>query len=257
MTTHVTSLDVDRWRRPALIGVTVLILLAAVAVAVARYGAAVRADAVAIDFRLWLTIAERWQTTGSMYTAAQLAGPFDPQPMGWTTMDDLPSLYPPPAIFLFLPFLYLPAILWWVVPLGFIAFAVWRLRPAPWTWPVMSALFLFPEVSASIVVGSTTMWIVAFLAGGLLYHWPSVLILIKPTLAPFALVGVRHRSWWIAFAIWCVVALLMLDQWLDYVTVLRNIESTPLYSIGSVPFMLVPIVAWLGRRSRTPEPSST
>ncbi len=247
MTAHPLSIEVERWRRPAIVGTTGLILMAAVGVAIARYGAAVRADAVAIDFRLWLTIADRWLATGSMYTSAQLAGPFDPQPMGWTTMDVLPSLYPPPAIFLFLPFLYLPSVLWWAIPLGFIAYAIWRLRPAPWTWPIMSLALLYPDVSASIIVGSTTMWIVAFLAAGLLYSWPAVLILIKPSLAPFALVGVRHRSWWIAMAIWCFVALLMLGQWLDYVTVLRNVQSGPLYSIGSIPFMLVPIVAWLGR----------
>ena len=198
MTAQTRHIEMTRWRKPVIVGLTGLILVAAVAIAAARYGAAVRADAVAIDYRFYLTLADRWHQTGTMYTPAQLAGPYVAQPMGWTTMDFLPSLYPPPAIFLFLPFQFLPAILWWAIPLGIIAIAIWRLQPADWAWPLMAAILLFPDISSSIIVGNTTMWIVAFLAAGLLYSWPAILILLKPALVPFAIVGTRHRSWWIA-----------------------------------------------------------
>lgn len=253
MTASARMLPVDRWRRPLVVALTVLTFAGAAVVWVIRLGVVIREGAVAIDFRLWLVIAKRWVETGSMYTADQLAGPFDPQPMDWITMADLPTLYPPPAILLFLPFLVLPAILWWVIPLGSIVLVMTRLRPASWTWPVIGAILMWPEVSTSIYVGSTTMWIVAFLALGLVYHWPSTLILLKPSLAPFALVGIRHRSWWLGLGVWCLVAVLMLPAWLDYLTVARNVDSGLLYSIGSIPFMLVPVVAWLGRRRDAPE----
>jgi hypothetical protein len=231
-----------------IIGVTIVILVAALAIAGARYGAAVRSDAVAVDFAFWNVIAERWLATGSMYTPAQLAGPYDPHALIFSAPNEIPSLYPPPAILWFLPFLYLPPVLWWAIPLGFLAYAIVRLQPAAWSWPVMAALLVFPSFSSTIIVGNTTMWIAAFLAGGLLYSWPAMLILVKPALAPFALVGIRRRSWWIALAVWCLVSLFMLDQWFEYVTAMRNVQSTFLYSLDSVPFLLVPIVAWLGRR---------
>jgi hypothetical protein len=40
---------------------------------------------------------------------------------------------------------------------------------------------------------------VAALAAGTLYAWPSVLRCL-PSLFPFALFGVRRRSWWVALA---------------------------------------------------------
>lgn len=239
--------DPWRWRRPLLVGLTGLIVVVGVAIGVARYGAYVRADQVGIDLSLFQTFAERWQATGSMYTPAQLAGPFDPQPEGLRPFTIVPSLYPPPTILLFLPFLWLPALLWWVLPLGFLAFALWRLRPADWTWPVMALALLSPEVPSMLISGSTNMWITAFLAGALLYSWPGVLILIKPSLLPFALVGIRHRSWWIALALWSGVSIAMLGQWLAYLTVMQHIQAGPLFGIGALPLLLVPVVAWIGR----------
>jgi hypothetical protein len=236
-----------RWRRPVLVGLTGLIVVLGVAIGVARYGAYVRADQVGIDLSLFKTFAERWLETGSMYTPAQLAGPFDPQPEGLRPFTTVPALYPPPTILLFLPFLWLPAPLWWILPLGFLAFALWRFHPSDWTWPVMALALLSPEVPSMLISGSTNLWITAFLAGALLYSWPGVLILIKPSLLPLALVGVRHRSWWIAFALWCAVSIVMLGQWLAYLTVMQNIQAGLLFGIGALPLLLVPVVAWFGR----------
>jgi hypothetical protein len=236
-----------RWRRPLLVGLTGLIVAVGVAIGVARYGAYVRADQVGIDLSLFQTFSERWLATGSMYTPAQIAGPFDPQPEGLRPFTIVPALYPPPTILLFLPFLYLPAALWWIIPVGLLALALWRFRPADWTWPLMALALLSPEVPSGLISGSTTMWITAFLAGALLYSWPGVLIFIKPSLLPFALVGIRHRSWWIAFAVWCAVSIVMVGQWLAYLTVMGNIRAGPLFGIGALPFLLVPIVAWFGR----------
>ena len=38
--------------------------------------------------------------------------------------------------------------------------------------------------------------------------------------------------------------------WLDYLTVLRNGRLDLLYSLGHVPLMLIPFLAWLGRKAQ-------
>jgi hypothetical protein len=97
------------------------------------------------------------------------------------------------------------------------------------------------------------MWFAAFVALGTIYHWPSVLVLIKPTLAPFALVGIRHRSWWIALAALAVVSLVFLPMWQDWLAVTLNARGpyvSPFYSWQQVPLMLSPLVArWATTRS--------
>ena len=76
-----------------------------------------------------------------------------------------------------------------------------------------------------------------------------MLLAIKPTLLPFAIIGIRHRSFWIAAAALAAVSLLMLPMWLDYVVVLRNLSIGGAYSLGSVPLLLVPVVARFGSQT--------
>jgi hypothetical protein len=75
------------------------------------------------------------------------------------------------------------------------------------------------------------------------------LVLLKPTLAPFALFGMRQRRWWVAAAVLGVVSLAFLPMWPDYLTVLGNArdEQGWLYVAGNVPIM---VVGWLARASR-------
>ncbi len=241
-----------RWGRPLLFGLTISIGLIAIAFGAVMLRATLREGALAIDYRLWLTIADRWIATGSMYDPGQIAGPFDPQPMGWTTMAALPSLYPPPAIFLFLACRFMPTLLWWAIPVAIIAWSVADRRPAVWTWPLMAACFLFPSTWVMFWVGSTTMWVVAFAALALRFGWPGVIILLKPSLAPFALIGIRRRSWWIALTVWCALAVMMLPAWLDYLAVVRNAGVGLGYSVANLPAIAVPIIAYLGRQENGP-----
>ena len=87
---------------------------------------------------------------------------------------------------------------------------------------------------------------------GTIYAWPSVFVLLKPSLAPFALFGIRHRSWWVALGAFGLVALAFLLMWPDYVTVMRNATNPNglLYSLTDAPLMLVPLIAWLGSTTR-------
>jgi len=183
----------------------------------------------------------------------QLAGPY---PLDVQSIATVPGMYPPVAGPLFAPLSALPwplaAAFWWGVPLGILGYALARWRPAPWSWGLMVLMFAHPATPLSFMVGSTTMWMAALVAGGLLCHWPPALILVKPTLLPFALIGIRHRSWWIAAGI--VAVLTFLGPWRDYITVVLNGSASGGgigYSLSSVPLMLVPVFAWLGRTTGT------
>lgn len=193
-----------------------------------------------VDFHQYQGHVERWLTTGQFYLPRQLAGP--------TQVMDGDPLYPPIALYLLVPFHWLPEILWWVPPLAVLVYAVARFRPRMWTWPLIAAALAYPRSEAMIFYGNPGMWINAAIAAGLLWGWPAAFVLVKPSLGPFALVGIRHRSWWLALAVLAVAAIPFGTLWIDYFTVLRN-SSVPLtYSMLDLPLALVPVVAWLGRR---------
>lgn len=234
------------WLRVVCVGLTGLIVLAAIPLAVARWQAFDALGFVGVDLTIYRGFAQRFLDTGSLYLPSQLAGPFDPQP--WLA-PHLPSMYPPTAIYLFAPFLILPSILWWIVPLGIIGYVLWRWRPVVWSWPFLALLALNPDSLSGVISGNTTPWLVAFVAAGLRWSWPAVLVTLKPSLLPFALIGSRHRSWWFGMAVLGVVSLPLAAEWIAYGTVVWNAETTLLYSLGSVPPMFMPLVAWLGRTS--------
>jgi hypothetical protein len=122
-----------------------------------------------------------------------------------------------------------------------------RWRPSIWVWPFLALMLWWPRTQSIIVWGNTGMWIAAFLALALAYRWPGALILIKPSLAPFALVGIRSRGWWVVAIALALVSLPMLP---DYITAMRNnVGSFPGldYSVQDIPFMAIPLVAWLAR----------
>jgi hypothetical protein len=158
-------------------------------------------------------------------------------------------LYPPNVLFLFVPFVFLPAVLWWAIPIGVLVYVVNCWSPAPWAWLAMALLLAYPASIFPYLVGNTTIWAAAALAAGLRWGWPAVFVALKPSLAPFALLTVRRRSFWLAAVVFGVVSLAMLPLWLDYVTALRNLSVSADYSLHSIPLMLIPVVAWLGRSS--------
>jgi hypothetical protein len=161
----------------------------------------------------------------------------------------MPALYPPIVGPVFAIWRLLPAVLWWAIPIAIVAYAIVRWRPALWAWPVMLATLIWPNTADSLWAGSSNLWIVAGVAGGLIWGWPAAVVAFKPSLAPFLLIGVRRRSWWIAVAVVAVLSLAMLSEWLRYLTVLQNLESPgAVYSLGDLPLLLVPVIAWAARR---------
>ncbi len=194
------------------------------------------------DYEYYRAVGERFVQDGSYYLPRQLSGPYVV-----ALMQDV--LYPPIALWLFVPFTVLPAFVWWAIPVAVTGYVLWTLRPAPWTWCVMLLLVAWPRAIGAYLFGNTDMWAVAAVAAGIRWGWPVVLLAIKPIFAPFALIGIRRRSWWVAAAVLAVVSIPMFPLWLDYVRSTRNMTIDLDYSLGSVPLMFVPIVAWIGSPS--------
>ncbi len=194
-----------------------------------------------IDFVYYRDVGQRFLDTGALYLPYQLAGPYDV-----TLMADV--LYPPSALVLFVPFVWLPAILWWAVPIAVTVYVIAGWRPRMWAVAAMLLLLIWPRANAAFLFGNTDMWAMAGVAAGLRWGWPAILLTLKPTFAPFALVGIRHRSWWVAAAVLLVVAIVTFPMWRDYVTAMSNLRASLDYSLGSLPLLFVPIVGWLGRQ---------
>lgn len=93
------------------------------------------------------------------------------------------------------------------------------------------------------------MWIAAFVAGGALAGWPAALVLLKPSLSPFALIAIRDRRFWVAVAVLLAVSIPFGERWIEYAQVMRDVRSVPLtYSLLNVPIVAAPVVVWFGRR---------
>ena len=114
----------------------------------------------------------------------------------------------------------------------------------------MAACLAWPEWA--IWNGGTSFWGAAAVAGGLLWGWPAAFILLKPTLLPFAFIGIRRRAWWLITGV--IGALTLIGPWNDYVTVVTHASDGGgiWYSLNQVPLLMLPLFAWLGRQRPDP-----
>lgn len=194
------------------------------------------------DFGIYRDAATRWLHGGFFYYPEQLAGPY--VALGGHVM------YPPPTLLLFAPFTVLPAFLWWALPVGIVVWRVVTLRPSAWGWAGIAACLAWPMGLEMIYTGNPVIWVVAALALATRWPWVSVLVFAKPSLFPFAFVGARHRSWWLALGACALISGLFLPMWPDWIAAVLNARgqfSGPLYSLRDVPLLLVPLVAWAAR----------
>ena len=65
---------------------------------------------VGTDYQIYMDAARRWLDGGSYFLPRQLGGSYDIQ------SGDV--LYPPVALWLFVPFTMLPPVVWWITPVG-------------------------------------------------------------------------------------------------------------------------------------------
>jgi hypothetical protein len=227
-----------RWYRPAMVGLSVVL----VTIGAGIFYFATRAHDWAMfdDLRIYVDATHRLLAGESWYLARQVAGPYA------LTHGDV--LYPPVTAWFILPWLVLPPVAFVVAPVAVLGWFVVRCRPAPWTWPIIAGCAVYPTTLVYVVYANPTLWIAVFAALGLRFRWPGVLILLKPSLAPFALIGIRSRGWWIGFAILALASLPVLAGTLAYPRVLLDAQGGGLlYSLPQVPLMLIPVVAWIGR----------
>jgi hypothetical protein len=209
------------------------------------------------DRVLYATAARSWLGGQGFYHPYQLAGPYD------IRSGDI--LYPPPMLLVFAPLAALPdaigGFFYYVIPLGITAAAVLWLRPAAVGWPAILFCLWWPTTIVVIAGGNPGIWLMAFMALGCLWRPLSVLVFLKPTLAPFGFFGANRRSWWIALAVLALVSLAFLPLWPDYVAASLNARGGggAFYSIGQVPMLLLPLAAWATstrRRASRPTPST-
>lgn len=200
------------------------------------------------DLRGYVDASRAWLDGDGFYLPRQLQGPYQ------TELGDV--LYPPTALYVFLPFLVLPAQLWWIFAFGLLGFLVWSWRPAPWAIALILVCLAYPNNPITIFRGAPVIVASAVVGAALRWKWPGALILLKPSILPFALIGIRTRGWWVTAAVLAILTLPLLPlipDWLHAVFDSRGYGGL-LYSARDLPLLLIPVFAYLGR-TRTPEPS--
>ena len=198
------------------------------------------------DFGLYMDATRRWLGGGTFYEAYQLAGPYD---LPWGQI-----YYPPQALALFVPFTVLGSVPFILIPAGVTTAVIWSYRPRLAAWAaILLVLVLHPDAPLIWIAGTPTIWVVMLVALGTRWPWVSAFVWFKPSVFPFALIGIRHRRWWMvsgAFALSAVLLWPLMVQWVTVVLNARGDNSGVLYSLSPTALAdpLIPVIAWLGRR---------
>jgi hypothetical protein len=197
------------------------------------------------DGELYLDATRRWLAGGPFYHPSQLTGPYE---LPWGQI-----LYPPQALALFVPFTVLGITPFVLIPIVVTASVILSYRPRFWAWvAILTVLVLHPDAPLPWIAGTPTIWFITLVALATRWPWVSAFIWFKPSVFPFALVGMRDLRWWIvsaAFALSAVLLWPLMVQWLTAVLNSRGENSGLLYSLTPTALAgpLIPVIAWLGR----------
>jgi hypothetical protein len=198
------------------------------------------------DYENNMGIARNWLANGSYFLPDQLAGPHQ-----WQAGD---VLYPPVALWLFVPFSYLPMIAWFAFPFAVIIAAFKKLRPPAWALAIIVILLLYPPALIEITSGNTLIWLMAIEFAALTWHTPISLGLFKPSLFPFLLFGIHTKRWWAAAGLLALLSLPFLQLNFTWAQVILNTQgrSGMLYNIDEFVYLAIPYLAWFSsNRSRS------
>lgn len=228
---------VTPWRFACLASTVILLTFAAIEGWFVTSIALGHSGTIGMDYTIYMDRARSWLTGSGFYLPWQLAGPYT------IGTGIYPALYPPTVLWLLAPFTFLPAVLWWAVPLGIIAASLRKLHPALWTWPILALVLCYPRTWLILLYGNPSLWAFAFLLAGLAWTWPLPFVALKPTLAPFALLGIRRRSFWAGVLAFALLSLPFGAMWLDYLAALRNAQGGPEYLLGELPIGLALVAA--------------
>jgi hypothetical protein len=229
--------------RDLAIGLTFVLLSWAALIWYAVISGSVRRGEVAWDLGLYVRVAEHWLATGQAYYPVQYAGTY-------TNAGDV-NLYPPLALYLFVPFTVLPAVLWWAVPVTIYVATLAHFRPAWWAWPYLAFVVGTVAFASAIVHGNSGMWTLAVLC--LAMRWPvgGAALALKPTELLFALPLIRRRGFWVGLGAVALLALPLGGLWLDWATALANYRGeTVLYAMQGWSVTIAPWVVMLAATRR-------
>ena len=209
--------------------------------------AAGHSGTIGLDFTVYQDRTHDWLSGAGFYLPRQLTG----EPYVVTAGD---ALYPPVVLLLLVPFSILPGWLWWAIPLAIMAAALRQLRPPMPTLPLLAAILVYPRTWEIVLYGNPSLWVFAALAAGLAWRWPAVFVVLKLTLAPFAIIGIRRRGWWLAAGVLVLAGLPFGALWLDWLTATINGRLGPGfgldYVLGEWPIAIMLLIAGLARWRR-------
>jgi hypothetical protein len=222
--------------------VTGALLLWAILKTAAIYRGADLRGEIGWDASLYAFIGSHFVATGQAYFPIQ-AAPY--------VAEGVVNIYPPTALYLFVPASFLPSILWWIVPLAIVGWSLLRLRPAWWAWPFIAlgcALPIgAPAVPVGLVYGNTLMWTMALLFAAGAFRvgiaWGTVL---KPT--DFLLgMPLALRSWR-GLLVTIGLSALVFPLWFDWFEAMRNLGgASPLFRAAAWPALAIPLLAYVSR----------
>ncbi len=196
---------------------------------------------IGIDRDIYASAAQSWLQSGQWYHPRQLAGPYD------IVYGDV--LYPPLLLYLLLPFQLLPTVLWWLLPAGATLASLRHIRPPAVALPFMLLCLAWPLAMEEVIKGNPVIWVLAAEAVAIAWGGPTTLVLLKPSLFPFAFIGVRDRKWWVVLGGMALASVPLLRLTLEYpVVVLNSRGGGLLYSIRDVPLLLIPVIAVVAAR---------
>ncbi len=237
-------------RFAAAVVTALLLIVASVEWAIVLSSALGHAGTVGLDYGIYRDRTRSWIAGDGFYLPRQLHGPYDVQPGD--------ALYPPVVLVLLVPFTVMPAPLWWVLPVALLATGLWRCRPAWWAWPLIAAAAAYPRTIQAVLFGNPSIWAFALVAAGAAWGVLGPFVVLKPTLAPFALVGLRcPRAMLRGVAVVLLLGALFAPMWPDYSHVLLDARAGAgyglAYTLGEWPTALALAVAcWSGGASGTP-----
>ncbi|MEO5966539.1 MAG: hypothetical protein ABIR11_13835 [Candidatus Limnocylindrales bacterium] len=198
-----------------------------------------------IDADIYFSATRRWLTDGTWWLPRQLTGPYGIQ------YGDV--LYPPVLLYLTVPFQALPFAAWWAAPFAVTAWALWRIAPPRWSWPLLVLCLAWPLTVEEVIKGNPVIWVLALESASLALGLPTTLVLLKPSLFPFALIGIHRRSWWLLLAAMAVASLPFLTLTLQYPQVILDSRGGGLlYSVRDIPLVLLPVIAALASGTLRP-----
>jgi hypothetical protein len=231
---------------PIAVGLTTIILVgAALELAYGIFGPSNWRSAIGMDLTFYADAAERLFTGQGWYLDRQLHGPYQ-------IVYFADVLYPPVAALVFAPFIILPV---GVLLAAAVAVVLWLMatwKPAPWSWPLIGLCLIWPTTLLKGISGNSSLFVMIAVGLGLRFGWPGAFVLLKPSFLPLSLIGITKRGWWITLGILTLLSLPFLSDTLAYPRVILDSRSAEGfgYSLWDLPFVFIPILAWLGRSSR-------